>query len=174
MVMSNAALIGDKNSFGIEYAIQSRNSHVMGNMRLWFEGGYIGAFDDVNILSSILFELEGLDPKIIDGGAFIGRTVDEIYEYVKSGDNPNCDKYYFTPGEAFDDFSIVAYACEGNFNFIWKVHDDSYFEYSHYPEGIQSAQVSVSDFREVVMKFKKVLSEESASSLDRAKGRRER
>jgi hypothetical protein len=151
------ALIGDKNSFGIEYSIQSRNSHVMGNMRLWFEGRYIGAFDDVNILSSILFELEGLDPQIVDGGAFIGRAADEIYKYVKSGDNPNCDKYYFTPGEAFDDFSIVVYAYEGNFYFIWKLHDDSYFEYSHYPEGIQSAQISVSDFRDVVMQFKTVL-----------------
>jgi hypothetical protein len=47
-VVSN--LIGQKTSFGFEYDIQSRNSHVMGNMRLWIEGKYIGAYDDVNIM----------------------------------------------------------------------------------------------------------------------------
>lgn len=158
--MVDVTLIGDKNCFGIEYAIQSRNSHTMGNLRMWLGGMYIGAIDDVNILTSILFELEGLDPQTIDGSVFSGMASDVIYESVKSESDSNCDKYYFTPGEGFDDFSIVAYTSNGTFNFIWKLHDDPYFEYPDYPEGIQSAQVSVNEFQKIVMKFKEVLSKD--------------
>jgi len=124
---------------------------------LWIEGKYIGAFDDVNILSSILFELEGLDPEIVDGEVFAGLACRDIYEIIKTQDNCSGDKYYFTPGEAFDDFSIVVYAQGGNFNFIWKLHSNPYFEYLEYSKDIQSAQVSVIEFRRAVLSFGKIL-----------------
>jgi len=67
-------------------------------------------------------------------------------------------RYYFTPGEAFDDFSIILYACNGNFNFIWKLHEDPFFEYPDYPEGIQSAQVCINEYQTIVAEFKKIIS----------------
>jgi len=57
-------VIGDKNRFAIEYEIQSRKVCVMGTMRLWIEGIFIGAIQDVNILSAILCRLETPSPKI--------------------------------------------------------------------------------------------------------------
>lgn len=152
-------LVGDKNGFGIEYKIQSRNSHVMGNMRLWLEGKYIGAFEDVNILTTVLIKLEAFGPEFVDSDDFIGMSPMQVYEHVKAEGNCDSDRFYFTPGEAFDDFSIVVYSKDGYFNFIWKLHDDPYFQYPDYPKGIQSARISVEEFHKVVMEFKKIISD---------------
>ena len=151
------AVVGDKNSFGIEYAVQSKSKYTMGNMRLWLEGRYIGAFDDVNILTSTLMILEILSPEFVDSDEFVGMDSEQIYEHIKADGNYDGDRFYFTPGEAFDDFSIVVYSQGGYFNFIWKLHDDPYFQYPDYPKGIQSAQVSVDEFCKVVTEFKKII-----------------
>lgn len=151
-------LIGEKNSFGFEYNIQSRNSHVMGNTRLWIDGKYIGAFDDVNILSAILYQFEGLELKNTDGCKFTNKTVYEIYESINSETVPDSYRYHFSPGPAFDDFLIVTYVCNGKIFFIWKLVDNPFFEYPDYPEDIQSAWVSVDEFRKVVAEFKSIIS----------------
>lgn len=149
------ALVGDKNDFGIEYAVQSNDKYVMGNIRLWFKGVYVGSYSDVNILTSILFVLEGVNPDLIDGKSFEGMSPEQIYGVIKSDDNYDGDKYYFTPGEAFDDFSVVVYAVDDKLNFIWRLHDEPYFSHPDYPLGIQSAQISLDEYRQVIMDFKK-------------------
>lgn len=154
--MSN--LIGKKSSFGFEYNIRSRHHHIMGNMRLWIEGKYIGAFDDLNILSAIFLQFEGLELKNIDGYKFLGKKDEEIYYELVDDHSLDNWRYNFSPGESFDDFIILTYICDDRITFIWKLVDNPYFEYSDYPKDIQSAQVSVDEFQKVVMEFKKILS----------------
>lgn len=156
--MTMRTLIGDKGGFGIEYEIQSSDSHVMGNMRLWLGGKYVGAFDDVNILSVALFQLEGVDSKRIDGCEFVDEAAGKVYEIIESGDIPDNRRYLLMPGEAFDDFSIYWYACNGNLYFVWKLIDNPFFEYPDYPRGIQSAQVSIDEFLRIVAEFRKTIS----------------
>ncbi|MDG4597743.1 MAG: hypothetical protein P9F75_19005 [Candidatus Contendobacter sp.] len=94
----------------------------------------------------------------IDECKFVNKTVDEIYESINSGAVPDSYMYYFSPGPAFDDFIIVTYVCNGKIFFIWELVDNPFFEYPDYPEGIQSAEVSVDEFRKIVLKFKKIIS----------------
>jgi hypothetical protein len=152
-------VIGNKKLFAIEYEIQPGVSHVMGNVRLWLEGVYIGAIEDVNILSAILCQLEVPRPEIHENCGFVDKDADDVYELVYVNDVLENARHSFTPGEAFDDFSIVVFSCDGYFYFVWKLEDNAYFSYPDYPEGVQSGRVSISEYYETVSEFSKVLSQ---------------
>jgi len=153
------AMIGDKRCFAIEYELQPSVSHVMGSMRLWLQGIFIGAIEDVNILSAILFQLKTLSSEWRENCAFIGKAADFIYDLVYSEDAPDNINYCFTPGEAFDDFSIVVFSHNGYFYFIWRLNDNPYFKYLDYPKDTQSAKVLISDYRKIVVAFEKAIQE---------------
>lgn len=150
-------VIGDKRCFAIEYEILPSVSHVMGNMRLWLQGIFIGAIEDVNILSAILRQLKSLSPEWRENSAFFDKAADYIYDFVWSEDIQDNINYCFTPGEAFDDFSIVVFSYNGYFYFIWRLNDNPYFTYPDYPKDIQSARVSISDYRKIVIDFEKII-----------------
>lgn len=152
-------LIGDRESFGFEYEIESKKTHVMGYIRMWVDGKFIGAIEDVNVLPAILYQFEGLERENTDGCRFLDMEPGEIYEMIFSGTISDGRRYCFSPGEAFDDFDVIAYVCNGNIFFVWKLVDRPFFSYPGYPDGVQSAQVSVDEFRQVVMELKKVVSE---------------
>ncbi|MCP4088214.1 MAG: hypothetical protein GY746_00250 [Gammaproteobacteria bacterium] len=151
-------LIGDKNNFGFEYEISPSVSHVMGNMRLWIEGRYIGSFDDTNILPTIIHQFEGLEEFNLDGCKFQNMGVHEIYDLIISDSIPDSYNYLFSPGEAFDDFIIIAFVCNGEIVFIWSLVENPFFEYSDYPKGIQSARVPVDVFKKNVRLFVEIIS----------------
>lgn len=158
--------VGEKGSFGFEYEIMSRSRYaksgdyfVLGKTRLWIEGKYIGAFDDVNILSAIQYQFEGLELKDMDGCEFLGKPADEVFESIDSEAVPDSRRYLLSPGEAFDDFTIFTYICNDIIYFIWKLIDEPFFEYPGYPQGVQSGQVPVDEYRKVVMEFKKIITE---------------
>lgn len=156
-------LIGSKESFGIEYEIQPGEHDVFGNMRLWIEGKYIGTFEDENILSVALghFDLTSLDK--FDGCQFSNKKPGEIYELIESYAVPGSGYCHFMPGEAFDDFIIYRYACNGNLHFVWRLCDRPFFKHPGYPKGIQSAVVSIDEFRTVVAEYKKIIASEESS-----------
>jgi len=146
-------VIGDKSRFAIEYEIQSKKAHVMGTMRLWIEGIFIGAIQDVNILSAILCHLETPSPKIQGYYYFNKITFEDIYYLIYRNDDPNDAQYCFDPGESFDDFWIIYYCDNDYYNFIWRLHDNPYFEYPNYPTEVQNARVAVDEYHKIVMAF---------------------
>jgi hypothetical protein len=104
-------LIGDKNNFGVEYQIHPSRSHVMGNMRLWLGGKFVGAFEDVDMLGIALYQLEGgVELKECH---LPNMVADQIYALMISEDIPNVR--HFMPGPAFDDFIIFWYLCNKKF-----------------------------------------------------------
>ncbi len=151
------AIIGDQQRFAIEYEIQPSVSHVMGTVRLWLEGQYLGAIQDKNILSAISCQLGSLSPEFHENAAFLNKSASDVFDLVYSEEHLEAGVHCFTPGEAFDDFSIVAFFHDGAFYFIWKLDDDPHFAYPGYPKGFQTARVSIDEYRRVVGLFKEAI-----------------
>jgi hypothetical protein len=163
-------VIGDKRCFAIEYEIQPSISHVMGSMRLWLEGMFIGAIEDVNVLSAILYQLEGLSPETHENSTFIDKSASDIHELVYSEDALDNVNYCFTPNGVCDDFSIVVFSHNGYFYFIWRLNDNPFFTYPDYPKDIQSARVSIDKYQKIVMDFEKVIREARSKLVGRMSG----
>lgn len=153
------AVIGDKRCFAIEYEIQPSVSHVMGSMRLWLQGNFIGAIEDVNILSAVLCQLKSLNSEWRENNVLIDKAADYIYDLVYTQDIQDNINYCFTPGEAFDDFSIVVFSYKGYFYFVWRLNNNPYFKYPNYPTDTQSARVSINNYHKIVMDFEKEIQE---------------
>jgi len=148
-------LIGDKSSFGIEYEIVPSNPR-LGYMRLWLEGKYIGEIEDIHVLSASLYQLE-IDPTSIEGCQFINESPEKIYELMCLTSTTDTYKYVCSPGEAFDDFRIYWYTCNGKLYFVWGLVDEPFFEYPGYPRGVQSAMVPVDEFQRIVAEVTKII-----------------
>lgn len=155
--MVSEKIIGKKGTFAIAYNIQSVNSHIMGSLCLWVDNKYIGAFEDINPLSATLYQLKKMTPYMLDGEQFRGVKEYEVYQIIKSGKVSESDKYFQSFGEAFDDFSIIAYSLDGFMNFIWRLLEAPFFTYKNYPEGLQFAKIPIDDLAEVVARFENEL-----------------
>ncbi|MDR2209577.1 MAG: immunity 42 family protein, partial [Azoarcus sp.] len=143
--------IGKKNSFGIEYEIRSVNSYVFGKVRLWLEGKYVGAFDDIYILTDTSCYLDGEDLRLgNECQFFVNEKADKIFELILSDAIPDSDSYRFSPGIPFDDFTIRCYKSNDKLHFVWKLSDKPNLNYPDYPKEVQSAVISVDEYREVV------------------------
>jgi hypothetical protein len=146
-------LIGSKARFGIEYEIHPGDSHILGNMRLWLEGQYNGSFEDVTMLASVAFLLEDSDRRMPDGRIFANEAADQVYGRIDALPDGNGHAYVCLSGEGFDDFITYGYTRDDKIHFVWKLCDEPSFEHPGYPEGVQSATVSVDEFRSVVAEF---------------------
>lgn len=154
--------VGNKNNFAIEFRIRTErySNDLFGWLRFWLGGKYVGAYDNLCILSVTLHALEQFIKKDIETEDFNGLSKQDIYQFIKFEDIPGLGKYWFTPGgDSFDDFSIIVYSHHEMYNFIWKLYEDPFFEYKDYPKGFQFAKVSIDDFKEVVKDFGKQLNQ---------------
>lgn len=150
-------LIGCVDSFAIEYAIESNSPKKMGKIRIWLKGNYLGAYDDVNILSVTLHQLEKLSPECLEEIVAKGKSEEEIYSYIKSGTCADNGKFMLSLGESFDDFSIVVYLSGEKIKFLWELHEDPFYTYPNYPRGLLSADIPVETLREVISEFRREL-----------------
>jgi hypothetical protein len=149
-------IIGNKSSFAIEFDVQHErySNHLFGWIRIWLGGGYIGAYDNLCILSATSYELESFSRMNLDTDEFDGMSDEAIYRHIKLDDCPGFGKYWFSPGgDSFDDFSVVVYCNKNKYKFIWKLHENTFFEYAGYPKGFLCADVSVEEFKRVVSNF---------------------
>jgi len=153
-------MIGEKSNFGIEYEIQSidyyvgtSDPYVLGHMRVWIEGKYIGAYEDVDMLGVAWWALE------VEGNMkesqLSNKTADDIYDLMITEGIPDVSHCHLGP--PFDDFVTLSYVCNGKIHFIWKLVDEPCFQYPDYPKGVQSAEVSVEEYRRVVSEFGKIV-----------------
>lgn len=160
--MVKSYIVGDSNIFAIEFNIHaSLSHHVMGQIRLWFNDLYLGDFEDINILGVTLYQLERLSKMNDNGDSFEDISEEDVYNLIHSEDNLDGNGCYFSPGESFDDFSIVVYNHDGVLKFIWKLLETPFYKYSDYPKGIKFAKVSVEYFSQTVAEFKKVIMDKS-------------
>lgn len=155
--MTKKLIIGDKMRFAIEYEIQKGGRYVMGRLRLWLSGQYIGAYDDIAMLSAILFQMEGVEITKLEGCEFLKETANRIYDLIESNVAFDSRRHLLMLGESFDDFSIYWFYCKGNLHFVWKLTDSPVFAYPDYPKGVQYAQISVEEFIMVVSELRKVI-----------------
>lgn len=158
--MVKSKLIGNRDRFGVEYSIVSTNNYVMGHMKLWIDGRGVGAFEDVNILSVALNQLDIDDFKCIDGCNFNKYSPSDIYDLISSGVVDDAYRYVLGPGEAFDDFLLYWYSCGNKLNFLWKIKENPFFKYPDCSREVQFASVCCGEFVAVISEFRKVLARE--------------
>ena len=155
MVMTQ--IVGDIDIFAIEFDVQSRSTKLMGMVRIWLSGKYLGAIEDINILTVTLHQLERVFySKLYD--KHLGElNPKDAYCLIKEDRVEGAGKHFLSLGESFDDFSVVLYGCDENLIFVWKLNEDHFFDYPGYPAGIQYALVPIDCFAKTVEKFKKRL-----------------
>lgn len=156
--MTMTCLIGEKEVFGIEYEISSKDRFVMGRMRVWIEGNYLGAFDDLDMLGSAQLQFKDLDSTSPDGCEFVGKSPERICDLIDAKSPEDRWRYVFSPGPSFDDFFIIVYTCNDVIYFVWKLEDQPFFDYPGYPKDVQSAKVPAGSYRKVVAAFGRVIS----------------
>lgn len=143
-------IIGDKPVMAIEYMVTQKKPYIMGNLILWMNGVYIGAFEDEQMLLNIAYSLERLLTNISDNDAFNNLSRDEIYHLL----NKENEGHLVNLGEGFDDFLIYSYVTGDELNFIWNLLNDPFFTYPSYPDGLQFAKISKNFLIDVVEQFK--------------------
>ncbi|MGD9368243.1 MAG: hypothetical protein PVH87_21260 [Desulfobacteraceae bacterium] len=150
-------LIGKKSEFAIEYAIKTRVPYLMGNLRLWLGGMYVGYFNEDIMLSSaqhILMHLRGRINEL-NNEVFTTKKVEEIYNLVYSGKIDN-GKYLLNLGDSFDDFSFFVFLRGNQINFVWKLHKEPFFDYPNYKNNINHKEIDISVFSEIVKSFQSI------------------
>ncbi|RXJ94535.1 hypothetical protein CRV00_06305 [Malaciobacter molluscorum] len=143
-------IIGDKSVMAIEYMVTQKKPYIMGNLILWMNDIYIGAFEDEQMLLNIAHIFESLPTNISDNDTFNDLSRDEIYHFL----NEENEGHLVNLGEGFDDFLIYAYVTGDQLNFIWNLLDEPFFTYPSYPNGLQFAKISKNFLIDVVEQFK--------------------
>lgn len=157
-----AVWIGDKSTFAIEAHLQQRAPMPFGNVRLWLENRYLGAYEDsVPMLVTLASLKRLLDQHVaFDDASLPSREA--FFAGVMDGSMRDGDRYRAGLGESFDDFLVIGFRCGDRIRFIWVLHENPFFDYPAYPEGLQDAWISVALFQDVVERFERVVAPRSA------------
>ncbi|MET4163662.1 hypothetical protein ABIE61_003527 [Marinobacterium sp. MBR-111] len=159
-------LIGDKGIFAIEFEIRDKGTKPMGIIRIWLDGHYIGTFDDVNILTTTLHQLDRVSYESVCSETLDKLDPKDVYQLIKSDTLDGAGRHFLSLGESFDDFSVVLYGCDKNLVFVWELNENHFFDYPGYPEEVQYACVPVNYFANKVELFKKKLVGNSDNKCD--------
>ncbi|WP_020560167.1 Imm42 family immunity protein [Thiofilum flexile] len=175
--MLERELIGQKDVFAIEFEITSTANYIMGKIQIWIGGLYIGSFEDINILSVTLYQLNNIKT-LTASQSLLKNRLTKIYYRVhlgKSsydfslnhtkppiptpyGSRSNAKELHkVSLGESFDDFSIEYYYDSSSIHFIWSLHENPYFEYPGYPNEEMSFSVTGDFFHRTVDEFENKL-----------------
>jgi hypothetical protein len=100
--------------------------------------------------------LEDLGSKMANGCQFAGEEAGKVYDLMESLSDSD-RRYIFLPGEGFDDFLVFCYSCNNRLYFVWKLYHKPFFAYPDYPEGVQSADISIDECRRVVAEFARII-----------------
>jgi len=143
-------IIGKKEVMAIEYRLTQKKPYIMGNLILWMDGVYIGAFEEEQMLLNIAYGLERLATDISSNDRLNHLGKDEIYHLL----NKNNQGHLVNLGEGFDDFLVYSYVTDNELNFIWNLLDEPFFTYPSYPSGLGFAKVPKEFLIDVVEEFK--------------------
>lgn len=147
-------LIGNKTEFAVEYHILKEEPFVIGNIRLWIGGKYVGYFDSPTMLGVAVQSLIGVVERYgkftIPGS--LNMTAHEISKKIDSGELSDIHKLTIT--ETFDDFLIDIYENNSSLVFNWKLTEDSCLEYPDYDHELNTFSVQKKIFKDITYKFK--------------------
>jgi len=129
-------IIGDPKTFGIESEITDTNSHILGTVRLWIAGLYIGSDEDVNLLGVTECSLEHLmkRPDAQDWMRYANLPAKELFKKYRKDDA--LEATMLALGESFDDFTLFAILGKEEIRFVWQLHKKPFFQYPNYPKGV--------------------------------------
>ncbi len=166
-------VIGNKNSFALEYEIHFEEPVLMAFNRIWIGSKFFGEPDNTGMLYQMYCVLEALvqkngacfasefigkDPKDI----LIAMTPDLLDKNLRDFDRSNYEMYRYSFPENYDQFRIRIYAVNGIYHFIWKFFSEEIaMEGSEwvkdYSTEIQWASAAQSDieyvFKELEVRF---------------------
>jgi hypothetical protein len=131
--------IGNKQEFAVELEIERLNPKPLGKLRLWLGGVFIGSFEDSHFLNVSLHQIKSVLNRSLSNMHYINLGPEEAFSEIKK---LGLGEYFLNIGESFDDFSVVIYEHDGSYHFVWRLHDEPFFEYPEYPTDIQSYAVS--------------------------------
>lgn len=150
-------LIGDKNSFAIEYVINKVHPHIFGNVLIWLGGNYIGLLDEEVMLNSSLGSLidlisEERMSKYLNIDIH-SRSKDDLFTMLQQNSDDLKDNAIFSLDESTDDFCIFVVKYSNTLRFLWALNDEPYGVYNSYPEGVLSVDIDVDVIKSVIEKF---------------------
>lgn len=165
-------IIGDKNTFAVEYRIKMYDQIKMAYSRIWIQGRYFGDIEDTGLLFSIsnclkiiinrsdIFEPEFLnktDEEII-GLTFATELLNVSFFDLEAKEQDRLvsyGKHYFHFGENYDCFLISVFKNEDQIHFVWKLHvsDNRYFV--GYSRNAQHGVVKLADIELVYEQLQK-------------------
>jgi len=152
-----STLIGNKNNFAIEYSIVQLLPHLMGNIRLWIGGYYVGYYDSPIILGTAASELDtirqsygemtienikNIDPKDIEKSIYSDES-DEINQNMRS----------LMLADSTDDFLLYLYEDGDQLVFFWKLLEDHDLDYPNYDYELHTFPVSKYVYDKIVKEF---------------------
>lgn len=165
-------IIGDKNTFAVEYEVEMLEPVRMAYSRIWIQGQYFGDIEDTghlfgiyNCLDRIIMKRETLaEPEFDD------KTADEImkltFPYFLQNENLDIPGdgnlhrlrlygHSFQFGENYDRFLVCIFAIDDIIHFVWQVYlsDNEYFP--GYSRDVQHGIVNINDVKNVYEQLQK-------------------
>ena len=148
--------IGDKRTFAIEVRVTRSIASPWGNLRIWLDSKYIGAYEDECPMLVTLATLKRIPDLKASGEAF-GCSPDVVFNDLHSDRIEGGDRYRLGLGESFDDFSVIGFCDDRNATFVWAIREDPFFTYPDYPVGVHSATVPLDFFKNAVSGFEEFI-----------------
>lgn len=160
--------IGTKDLFGIELDIDAKDQNGVyhGYARLWFEGDFLGTFEDHIFLKSYLSNqlLKILNAPEFDDSKF--NSSEEKFKYFMQRDedinDEEVDKFKFNFGTMSDCFSIRAYRRCDELIILWKLwrtqKDIPFMDLKNYGNEVHEHRIQFSEFSKHVLFLDKILS----------------
>lgn len=173
-------IIGNKNSFAIEYHFTDDSAFHNAKTRIWIGDIYLGHYENDSPIYGIYnyfnYLVNNLDKFVTN--EFKDKRKEEIYrtmipyeskeEYFELPNEikialDNYDRFIVSLNEAYYEFAMRCYIEDDNVCFVWKLlaKGQSLIEdYPNYREGINFFKVPFNELKSVVNEFKKCLEKE--------------
>jgi len=143
--------IGDKNTIAIEFTIENVQPYVVGYNRLWLNGEYLGCWEDLSMLGTVVYSLCDLNLKHDTADAELNDIYIEFEKEIFSLET-------FCIDETYDDFAKIIIKQKDEYVFLWKLFRNSYFVYPNYSNNVKMARVKIQEYNDVMDVFKKIIS----------------
>ena len=161
----NTNLIGDKQTFGIEYSMLMVDpSPPYGFCRIWLGGNFLGGLEGEVYLTSVFFNLKSVSStknSLFLEDSLYSLSETEIFDLMKKDKISEDSKYWFMYTEGFDLYNKYVYRENEILNFLWQLRLEVYeeFELQYISKQLFSSQVTIPLYEEVIEQFRIALRE---------------
>ena len=156
-------IIGDKNTFAIEYEIIEAKSLVFGKVRLWIENQYFGCYEDASPLFPTCAHLLGIgeNKKEMMRPLFENASDEEIFDTLQNQSKKVWRETGLDGvvpfGEPFDPFTYYAIYRRNKVAFLWQL--SSWCPDESHPRGLQIGEASREEIYAAALVFEQRIRE---------------